>query len=85
MIRLFFWLTLFVIPQMVVYNYFDGFNWTSNANLFEKLSFGNMGFSGNCCGQRFISWDRAETTISLQCQGTARIRAVLDTGIVDVN
>lgn len=70
---------------MVIYNYFDGFNWTSNANMFEKLSFGNMGFSGNYCGQRFISWDKEDTKISLQCQGTARIRAVIDTGIVDVN
>ena len=85
MIKLFCLMTIYVIPQMVVYGYFGGFNWTTDANLFEKLSFGNMGFSGNYCGMRFISWDHPTTSISLQCQGTTRIRAVIDSGIVDVN
>ena len=44
-----------------------------------------MGYSGNYCGMRFINWNSQETSIGIQCQGTARIRRVLDSGVVDVN
>ena len=34
LILLFCWLTLLAIPQMAIYAYFDGFNWTSQDSLF---------------------------------------------------
>ena len=85
LIKLFCVLSLFTIPQLLIYNYFDGYNWTTQESLFEQLSFGNMGYSGNYCGMKFINWDSQETVVSLQCQGTARIRRVLDSGLVDIN
>ena len=67
LIQLFCILTLFAVPQMIIYDYFDGYNWTSNVKLFEKLSFGDMGYSGNFCGKNFINWRKETTTVGLQC------------------
>jgi len=56
LIKLFCLLTLVSIPQMLIYNYFDGYNYTREDSLFTRLSFGDMGQSGNNCGMNFISW-----------------------------
>ena len=87
LICLLFVLTLLTIPQILVYKYFDGYNYTDTESSYASMSFGNMGYAGNSCGVNFIDWSVSEkiTHVSLQCQGTARIRGILDAGIVDVN
>ena len=68
---------------MLIYRYFDGFNYTEGDNFYAKLSFGNMGESTSNCGTNFIDWDGSEpdVTLSLQCPGTARIRRIIDSGV----
>ena len=50
LIYLFLLLSLLAIPQMVIYGYFEGFNYTNEENVYTALSFGNMGYSSNNCG-----------------------------------
>ena len=69
---------------MIIYAYFDGYNYTEENSLYTRLSFGDMGYSGFYCGQNFIDWSKTTTKLNLQCQGTARIREVISTGIVDM-
>lgn len=85
MIKLFCILSIIVIPQIMIYHYFDGYNWASETSLYQTLSFGNMGYTSNYCGRNFIDWSQSSTKVNLQCQGTTRIRSMIDTGIVDVN
>ena len=72
---------------MLIYNYFEGFNYTETENPYAKVSFGNMGYSTNACGQNFIDWSSSDlyTEVKVNCQGTARIRRVIDSGVVDIN
>ena len=65
MISLFAILPLLAIPQMLVYQYFDGYNSDNNVSAYAKLSFGDMGYSGNYCGQNFINWKEETTNINL--------------------
>jgi len=41
-----------------------------------------MGFSRSVCGTNFVDWDIANTVVQLQCEGTTRIRSVVDSGLV---
>ena len=88
LIKLFCALTIIAIPQILIYRYFEGFknDYKDDAGQrFAELSFGNMGYSGYTCGKNFINWaDRTTTTVMLQCQGTTRIRNVIDSGVVDI-
>ena len=58
---------------MLVYNYFNGLNFTDDTTTYTLLSFGNMGYSGNSCGMNFIDWGIKEysgeptTYVGLQC------------------
>lgn len=70
---------------MLIYLYFEGYNYTTEESVYARVSFGNMGYSGNSCRRNFINWDTKTTRIDLQCQGSTRIRKVISTGIVDVN
>ena len=73
---------------MLIYDFFDGYNYTESESLYARLSFGNMGYSSNYCGMNMLHWnDGAETKVQvkLQCQGSTRIRRVIDMGLVDIN
>ena len=77
---------------MLIYRYFNGFNYTETETIYAKVSFGNMGYSTNTCGMNFIDWEDVDpitgfssTNLNLQCEGTARIRRIIDAGIVDTN
>ena len=50
---------------MLIYSYFEGYNYTQTESLFAKVSFGNMGYSTNSCGMNFIDWDSNDLTTSL--------------------
>ena len=71
---------------MLIYRYFHGLNFTSGESVLSLVSFGNMGFSTNTCGMNFIDWSIGDQTVDvkLQCQGTARIRKVIDSGVVNI-
>ena len=60
-IRLFCYLTILAIPQMLIYQYFDGYNYTKGNSVYSKLSFGAMGYSDSNCGTNFINWNRQDT------------------------
>ena len=93
MIKLLVIMSIIAVPQMLVYRFFDGFNYTESESLYARLSFGNMGYSSNYCGMNMINWYGIPTTnildlatpITLQCQGSTRIRRVIATGLVDIN
>ena len=85
MIRLFGVLSFIAILQMLVYNYFKGYNYTKEESIYAQLSFGDMGYSGSACRRNFVDWSTENTRINLQCSGTTRIRRVISAGIVDVN
>ena len=73
---------------MLIYNFFDGFNYTESESLYARLSFGNMGYSSNYCGMNMIdpkAGPTGTTFVTLQCQGSTRIRRIIDTGLVDIN
>ena len=53
---LLFTLSLLTIPQMLIYNFFDGYNYTTGEPGQAGISFGSMGYSGNSCGMNFIDW-----------------------------
>ena len=60
LIQLFCVLTLLAIPQMLIYRYFNGYNYTTTEPIYASLSFGAMGYTSNNCGTNFINWsDRA--------------------------
>lgn len=44
-----------------------------------------MGYSGATCGQNYVNWSKTETGLHFQCQGTTRIREVLELGLNDLN
>ena len=67
LIRLFCGLSVLAILQLLIYNYFDGHNYTSKETNYTKISFGNMGYSGSICGTNFIDWTQDETIVRLQC------------------
>ena len=67
LIRLFCGLSILAILQLLIYNYFDGHNYTAKETNYTKISFGNMGYSGNTCGTNFIDWTQEETIVRLQC------------------
>ena len=79
-------LSVLAVPQMLIYRYFHGLNFTSGESVLSVVSFGNMGFSTNTCGMNFIDWSIGDQTVDvkLQCQGTARIRKVIDSGVVNI-
>ena len=88
MIKLLVILSIIAVPQMLIYDFFDGYNYTESESLYARLSFGNMGYSSNYCGMNMIKWEdgpTATTPVTLQCQGSTRIRRVIDTGLVDIN
>jgi hypothetical protein len=64
-ILLFCYLTILAIPQMLIYRYFDGYNYTQDNTVYTKLSFGSMGFSSSNCGTNFVNWDTYSTQVSL--------------------
>ena len=45
MIKLLTILSIIAVPQMLIYSFFDGFNYTESESLYARLSFGNMGYS----------------------------------------
>ena len=74
---------MLAVLQIIIFRHFEGFN--EQASLYAQMSFGDMGYSSNYCGKNFIKWDEIHNTkITLKCQGTTKIRRVIDLGIFDV-
>lgn len=68
----------------MIYQYFEGYNYTKQEGLYASISFGNMGYSGATCGTNFVNWNEKTTVVNLQCEGTAKIRSVIDSGLVEL-
>lgn len=46
---------------MLIYRYFNGYNYTTTEPIYASLSFGAMGYTSSNCGTNFINW-RDKTT-----------------------
>ena len=56
LIRLFAFLSVLSVPQLLIYRYFNGYDYTKQEGFYTALSFGNMGYSGAHCGTNFVDW-----------------------------
>ena len=81
LIKLFCLLTVISIPQMLIYSYFNGYNYRLDDTLYTRLSFGNMGQSSSNCGKNFINWDESQTRLHFQCECSTRISSIIAIGV----
>ena len=79
LIYLFLGLSFLAFLQMVIFAFMND----DEFSLVTSFTFVSMGYSGNSCGVNFIDWSQDQTRVSLQCQGTTRIRKVLQSGLAE--
>ena len=72
------------IIQMRIYSSFEGLSILGEyVTPTAQNSFGNIGFSAPYCSKTPIDWENAsDTTLSIKCQKTTKIKRVLASGLM---
>ena len=84
LLRVFAILSALSIPMLIIYASFGGMSWNPSAGLYQKLSFGNMGYSGPICVKTVLNNFNSSTVVPLysDCQGTTQIKKVSASGLM---
>ena len=77
-------MSIAAIIQMSIYSSFEGLSIIGEyVTPTAQNSFGNIGFSAPYCSKAPIDWDNPkDTTLSIKCQKTTKIKSVLASGLM---